>query len=150
MTEIYLFHFLSLSHHHSDELFVVDVTITINISLSDHLIDFLISQFLTKGGHDLSELSGGDELVSISIEDLEGFSEFFLGIGVLDLSGHQGEELWEIDGSVSVSIDLVDHVLELGLCGVLAEGAHDGTKLLGGDGAIAILIEQGEGLLEPT
>ena len=52
--------------------------------------------------------------------------------------------------TVAISIDLVDHVLKLGLGGVLAEGAHDGAKLLGGDGAIAILIEQGEGLLEPV
>lgn len=43
---------------------------------------------------------------------------------------------------------LVNHVLQLGLCGVLAQGAHDGAQLLGGDGAIAVLVEQGEGLLE--
>merc|ERR1719152_535184 len=95
----------SVGHHHSDELFVVDLSITVDISFSDHLIDFFVSQFLTEGGHDLSKLSGGDKLVSISVEDLEGFSEFFLSIGILDLSGHQGKELWEIDGSVSVGID---------------------------------------------
>jgi hypothetical protein len=58
------------------------------------------------------------------------------------------EELREINGAVAISIDLVDHVLELSLSGVLAEGAHDGAKLFGGDGAIAVLVEQGEGLLE--
>ena len=56
--------------------------------------------------------------------------------------------LGEVDGAGAVDIDLVDHVLELGLGRVLAEGAHDGAKLLGGDGAIAILVKEGEGLLE--
>jgi hypothetical protein len=39
----------------------------------------------------------------------------------------------EVDGSVVIGIHLVDHVLELRLAGVLAERAHDGAQLLGGD-----------------
>ena len=50
--------------------------------------------------------------------------------------------------TVAIGVDLVDHVLKLGLSGVLAEGAHNGAQLLGGDGAIAVLVEEGEGLLE--
>jgi len=38
--------------------------------------------------------------------------------------------------------------LQFGLSGVLAEGAHDSAELLGGDGAITVLVEQGECLLE--
>ena len=56
--------------------------------------------------------------------------------------------LGEVDGAGAVDIDLVDHVLELGLGRVLAEGAHDGAELLGGDGAITVLVEEGESLLE--
>lgn len=40
---------------------------------------------------------------------------------------------WEVDGSVVIGIDLVDHVLELRLRWVLAKGAHDSAQLLGGD-----------------
>ena len=63
---------------------------------------------------------------------------------------------------------LVDHVLQLSLCGILAQRAHHGPQLLSGrnsrgiafqvlhqdfpclgsNGSIAILVEQGEGLLE--
>ncbi len=39
----------------------------------------------------------------------------------------------KVDGAVVVGIDLVDHVLELRLGRVLAERAHDGAELLGGD-----------------
>merc|ERR1712100_267667 len=138
----------SVSHHHPDELLVVDLSVTVDVSLSDHLVDLLVSELLTEGGHDLPQLGGRDELVSISVEDLEGLAELLLGVGVLDLSGHQREELGEIDGTVAVGVDLVDHVLELGLRGVLAEGPHDGAQLLGGDGSVAVLVEEGKRLLE--
>lgn len=46
----------------------------------------------------------------------------------VDLS-HTGE----VDRSVVVSVNLVDHVLKLRLGGVLAEGAHHSAELLGGD-----------------
>ena len=47
-----------------------------------------------------------------------------LPVCVLHLPGHHGEELGEVDGSVAVSVHLVDHVLELGLGGVLTQGPH--------------------------
>ena len=39
----------------------------------------------------------------------------------------------EINSAVVVGINLVNHVLELGLGRVLSEGAHDGAQLLCGD-----------------
>lgn len=39
----------------------------------------------------------------------------------------------KVDGAVVVSVNLVDHVLKLRLGGVLAERAHNGTELLGGN-----------------
>ena len=55
--------------------------------------------------------------------------------------GHDGTFL-------TVSVDLVDHVLKFCFCGVLSEGSHDGAQLFGGDGAITVLVEQRERLLE--
>ena len=54
----------------------------------------------------------------------------------------------EVDVAVAIGIDLVDHVLELGLRGGLPEGPHHRAQLLGRDGSIAVLVEQGERLLE--
>lgn len=48
----------------------------------------------------------------------------------------------------TVSIHFIDHVLQLCLGGVLPQGPHHRPQLLGGDGAVAILVEQGERLLE--
>lgn len=39
----------------------------------------------------------------------------------------------EIDGTVVVGIHLVDHILQLRFGRVLAQRAHDGAQLLGGD-----------------
>merc|ERR1719326_1945037 len=107
-----------------------------------------LGELLTEVGHDVTKLSSGDETVTILIEDLEGLLDLLLGVSVLHLAGHEVEELREVNGAGAIGIDLVDHVLELSLGRVLAEGAHDSSELLGGNGTIAILIEKGEGFLE--
>ncbi len=48
----------------------INPSITILISLSDHLINFIISQFFPNGRHNVTELRSGDETVVISVEDL--------------------------------------------------------------------------------
>ena len=53
---------------------------------------------------------------------LEGLDELLLGVGILHLTGHQGQELREVNGTVTISIDLVDHVLQLSFRRVLTYG----------------------------
>lgn len=55
--------------------------------------------------------------------------------------GHKGQKLGEIYGSVSVGVDFVDHVLKLGLSGVLPEGAHDCSQFLGGLRCTLVVME---------
>lgn len=54
----------------------------------------------------------------------------------------RGHRTREVNGTVVVGIDLVDHVLQLRLGGVLAERAHDGAQLLGGDLSYSIHSSQ--------
>jgi hypothetical protein len=58
------------------------------------------------------------------------------------------EELGKVDLSVSIRIDLVDHVLKFRLGRVLAEGTHDGAEFAGGDRAVAIWVNEASGLSE--
>lgn len=44
--------------------------------------------------------------------------------------------------ALTVSIHLVDHVLQLGLCGVLTQRAHDCAQLFGGDGTVPIFVKE--------
>lgn len=95
--------------------------------------------------------------------NLEGLADFLLRVGVLHLPCHHGQELWlgtsvrdsrlrhrgnnrapvfkgrasertrEVNGAVVVGVDLVNHILQLGLGRVLTQGPHDRAELLGGD-----------------
>merc|ERR1719198_2652298 len=96
----------------------------------------------------MAELCSGDGSVSVLVENLECLNDLLLAVSVLHLASHHGQELGKVNGAASISVYLVDHVHELCFRGVLAEGAHNGAKLLGGDGAIAVLVKQGECLLE--
>mmetsp|Transcript_5947 Transcript_5947/g.11629 ORF Transcript_5947/g.11629 Transcript_5947/m.11629 type:complete len:244 (-) Transcript_5947:7-738(-) len=137
-----------LGHHDLDELLIVDLSVAVNVSLAQHLIDLLVSQLLTEVRHDMAKLSSRDETVAVLIENTESLLQLLLRVSVLHLASHQRAELREVNGSVAVSINLVDHVNELSLSWVLAKRAHDGAELLGGNRTITVLVEQGERLLE--
>lgn len=48
-----------LSNHHSDKLFIVHLTIAIDVRFADHLIHLLICQLLAQVGHDVPQLHVG-------------------------------------------------------------------------------------------
>ena len=58
--------------------FIVDLAVSINISLSNHLVHLLISQLLPQVGHHVTQLGGADEAVAVLVEHPEGFSDLFL------------------------------------------------------------------------
>ncbi len=95
-----------LRHHHRDELFVVDLTVAVDVSLADHLVNLLVREFLTEVSHHVSKLGRGDEPVAVLVEDAERFADLFLGVGVLHLPRHHREELGEVDRAVPVRVDL--------------------------------------------
>merc|ERR1740117_2348858 len=135
-------------HHHLDEFLIVDLTITINICLTNHLINFFIRQLLSEVGHHVTQLCSTDEAVTITVKHFESLNQLLLSVCVLHLSCHQRQELWEINGAVTISIHLIDHVLKLCFGWVLSKRSHHCSQFLRGDGTVTILIEQGEGLLE--
>jgi len=137
-----------LGHHHLDELFVVNLAVTVDIGLADHLVDLLIRELLAEVRHHVAQLGSADEAVAIFVKDAEGLLDLLLGVRVVHLAGHQGQELGEVDCTAAILVNLVDHVLELGLRGVLTEGAHDGAQLLRRDRTIAVFVKERERLLE--
>jgi site-specific recombinase XerC len=48
-------------------------------------------------------------------------------------NAHSGVRTWEVDGAIVISVNLVDHVLQLRFGGILAKGSHNGAELLGGN-----------------
>ncbi len=97
------------------------MTVTVNICLTDHLIHLLVSQLFSKVCHNVPQLGSRDETVSVSIEHLECFDEFLLSISVLHFSCHERQKFREVNSTVAIGIDLIDHVLQFCLSGVLAK-----------------------------
>merc|ERR1719445_1501362 len=69
----------SLSHHHLDKLLIIDLAIAIHVCLTDHLIYLLIREFFAQVCHDMAQLCSTDKAVAVTVEDLEGLNELFLG-----------------------------------------------------------------------
>jgi hypothetical protein len=41
------------------------LTVSVNVCLSDHLVDLLVRQLLAQVGHDVTKFGGGNETVAI-------------------------------------------------------------------------------------
>jgi hypothetical protein len=48
----------------------------------------------------------------------------------------------------TISVHLINHILEFCLCRILPQGSHHRPQLFGGYRAIPVLIEEAKGLLE--
>jgi len=60
----------------------VNVTIMIDIGHTDHLVEFLVGEWLiTQGGHGVTELVSGDLTIAIAIEDHESLDQLFFLLG---------------------------------------------------------------------
>lgn len=56
------------------------------------------------------------------------------GLGSLSCLQRRGcERTREVNGAIVVSVDLVDHILQLRLGRVLTQRSHDGAELLSGN-----------------
>merc|ERR1719150_2440257 len=51
----------SFRHHHFNKLLIIDLAITINISLSDHFVNLFIGKLFAQIGHDMAQLRNTEE-----------------------------------------------------------------------------------------
>ena len=56
----------------------IDPAIPVLVSLSYHLVDLIVCQFLADRGHDMTEFCCRDETVVVAVEDFECFSDLLL------------------------------------------------------------------------
>ena len=69
-------------------------------------------------------------------------------ISLTHSSGHNGEELWEINNASTFFINFINQVLKFSVCWVLTKRSHNCYEFIVSNCAITILIEKGESLLE--
>merc|ERR1711868_180837 len=137
---------VALLLHDAVELVDVDLTIAITVGLVDHVLELLIVDVLTELLSHAGEVAEGDLVGVVIIEELEDLLDVLTGVLLAHLAGHHLEELGELDGAVAVVVNVGDHLLELLVLDLKAEGTHGGLKLTDVDHARGIRVEEGEGL----
>ena len=60
----------------------------------------------------------------ILAKDPEDLLEVVLLVALVELLVHHHAELGELEVAAAVHVHLVDHILHLGICGILPQGPH--------------------------
>lgn len=77
-----------------------------------HLRKLTFGELVPQGGEDVAQLGDGDEAVALAVKDPEGLPDLLLDVPVLvNVLGHQVDELVEGDVAVPVLVHLRDQVL---------------------------------------
>merc|ERR1712075_47889 len=102
-----------LAHDSVDELVLVEHTIAILVSPVHHLLKLVIGHVLAELlAHTLQVLEGhGTGLVVI--EQLEDLEEVLASVLALLASSHHSKELVEVDGAITIGVDVVDKLTDL-------------------------------------
>ena len=134
--------------HDAHELFLRDLTISVTVGLFNHFGDFIVGHVLSELLGDALEVSEGDFACLVIVEETESLEHLFAGVSLGHLLGHHVEELWVVDDSGAVLVDVGDHFLDLLSLWLEAKSAHGDLELLLVDVATAVSIEQIEGFLD--
>jgi hypothetical protein len=92
-------------------------------------------------------LANGDPALALLVEDLPGGAQVALAVEAAHVARQRRLEVGKRHEAAAVGVGLAGGLRDLGLGGVAAQGAQDGAELGGGDAAVVVLVEEGEGLL---
>merc|ERR1719375_1964512 len=134
--------------HDPKELLLVHFSISIAVSFVDHLLKLLVGHALAKLLCHALQILEGDLSRLVIVKQTECLQDLILRVAIQDLVGHHLEELLVLDRPAAIVVDIGDHLLDLFLLRLEAEGTHGDLELLGVDGARAIGVEQVEGFFD--
>ena len=105
-------------------------------------LEFFIRHVFTQFLGDSLQVLEGNLASFVVVKETERLHDLFAAVAFAHLGGHHGEELIEFDGSVTILIDVGDHLLDLILVRFETESAHGNLQLLRVDGLASIGVEQ--------
>lgn len=76
----------SSCHHHSHELLVVNVAITVNIGFPDHLVNLFLGQFFAQVSHYVTKFGCRNQSITVSVKYFECFNQLLFSVCVLHFS----------------------------------------------------------------
>jgi len=120
---------VTLLLHDAVELVDVNLTIAITVGLVDHILELLVVDALTELLGNTGEVAEGDLVGVVVVEQLEDLLDVLAGVLLAHLAGHHLEELAELDGPVTVVVDVSDHLLELFVLDLETKGTHGSLEL---------------------
>lgn len=135
------------AHDHSNELFVVNVTLRIFLILEE-LLHLIIGQLLAQRCKQMSQLGGRNETARVLIEVAQPLDKVIGRIGGALLGDGLVNRQEHLERYTFVRFQLHGELLHVRLGRILAQGAQALANLLLLDLAIATVVEQVEGLLE--
>ena len=124
------------------------LAILIFVEFVDHGLELFVGEVLAELAGDATEVLEADAAGAIFIEESEGFEDFFGGVAVVDLDGHDVEEVGELDLAGAVAVVVTHEVEHLLLADVEAQRPHGDLELVVVNGAGLVGIEQVERLLD--
>jgi HAMP domain-containing protein len=133
---------VALGLHDAVELTTIDLTGAITVSLCDHVLHLLVVDVLSELLSHAGEVAEGDPGGVVVIEQLEDLLDVLAGILLAHLAGHHLEELGELNGAVAIAIDVGEHLPELLVLDLEAEGAHGSLELAELDCARLVGVKQ--------
>ena len=134
--------------HDAHELLFRDFAISIAVCFFDHFCDLIIGHILAKLFGNSLEISEGDFACLIIIEETECFEHFFAWVSLSHLLSHHVEELWIVNDTGAVLVNISDHLLDFLAFWLEAKGTHCYFKFFLVDVARAISVEQVEGFFD--
>mmetsp|Transcript_76321 Transcript_76321/g.192110 ORF Transcript_76321/g.192110 Transcript_76321/m.192110 type:complete len:202 (-) Transcript_76321:42-647(-) len=134
--------------HDPQELFLVYLTISVAVSLVDHLLELLVGHALAQFLRDALQVLEGDLACLVIVEQAKCLQDLVLGVAIQDLVGHHLQELLIADGATAVVVHVRNHLLDFFLLRLEAKGTHCHLQLLGVDLARPIGVKEVECLFD--
>mmetsp|Transcript_24218 Transcript_24218/g.52919 ORF Transcript_24218/g.52919 Transcript_24218/m.52919 type:complete len:255 (-) Transcript_24218:30-794(-) len=132
--------------HDAVELLLIDLPVTVSVSLINHFLQLLLCQILAKLLCYPPQVLDSNEPSVVIVKQLECLHNFFSAVTFTHLRCHHLQELLEVNGAGAVLVNVCNHLLDLLFLGLKAQCSHGNLQLLGIDGAASICIEQVKGL----
>lgn len=117
--------------HYSDELLLVDLPVAVPVGLVYHLLQLFLRHCLSQLPRHSLQVLQGDLASSVIVEESEGLENLLTGVSLCDFTSHKFHKVPELDDALALSVDLGDHLFDLLLLGLEAEGPHGDLELLG-------------------
>ena len=122
--------------------FLAHQPVTVAVGFVNHLLEFFVRHVFTQFLGDAFQVLEGDLSSFVVIEQSERLHDFFSAVAFAHLGRHHGEELLEVDGAVTILIDVRDHLLDFILVRFETKSTHRNLKFLRVDGSAPIGVKQ--------